>query len=180
MFFLVFVSICSCSQQQARKPISQKSGTFMKESAERNRKLVALEEKRIDSIMKKNPENNYVASKKGYWYSYETKNELDTLKPKKGDIAYFDYEIKTFDGQIIYTKEELAPQVYYVDKQNIIMGLRDGIKLMHKKEKVIFLFPSNMGYGYHGDNKRIGVNIPLICTVTLNDFKPETALKQNN
>jgi len=53
MFFLVFVSICSCSQQQARKPISQKSGTFMKESAERNRKLVALEEKRIDSIMKK-------------------------------------------------------------------------------------------------------------------------------
>jgi len=64
-----------------------------------------------------------------------------------------------------------------VDKQNIIMGLRDGIKLMHKKEKVIFLFPSNMGYGYHGDNKRIGVNIPLICTVTLNDFKPETAVK---
>jgi FKBP-type peptidyl-prolyl cis-trans isomerase len=61
-----------------------------------------------------------------------------------------------------------------VDKeQKMIMGLRHGIKLMHKNEKVTFLFPSHMGYGYHGDNRRIGTNEPLICTVKLNDFKPE-------
>ena len=30
-----------------------------------------------------------------------------------------------------------------------------------------------MAYGYHGDEKRIGANQPIICTVTLNDFKPE-------
>jgi len=29
-----------------------------------------------------------------------------------------------------------------------------------------------MAYGYHGDNRRIGTNEPLICTVTLTDFKP--------
>jgi FKBP-type peptidyl-prolyl cis-trans isomerase 2 len=72
---------------------------------------------------------------------------------------------------------ELRPQTYIVDKQNIMMGLRDGIKLMHKNEKVTFLFPSRMGYGYHGDNKRIGTNEPLICTVTLHDFKPEEKAK---
>jgi FKBP-type peptidyl-prolyl cis-trans isomerase len=55
----------------------------------------------------------------------------------------------------------------------MIMGLRHGIKLMRKKEKVTFLFPSHMGYGYHGDNRRIGTNEPLIYTVQLNDFKPE-------
>jgi hypothetical protein len=54
-----------------------------------------------------------------------------------------------------------------------MMGLRDGIKLMHKNEKVNFLFPSHMGFGYHGDNKRIGHNQPLICTVTLRDFMSE-------
>jgi len=53
-------------------------------------------------------------------------------------------------------------------------GLRDGIKLMHKNETITFLFPSHMGYGYHGDNRRIGHNQPLICTVTLNDFADET------
>jgi FKBP-type peptidyl-prolyl cis-trans isomerase len=58
-----------------------------------------------------------------------------------------------------------------------MIGLRDGIKLMKKGEKVTFLFPSHMAFGYHGDNKKIGTNEPLICTVTLNDIKPENELK---
>ena len=168
MFFLV-----SCSQQQARKPISHSEGSFMKESAERNKKLVASEEKVIDSIIKSNPSIKYLASKKGYWYTYISKNEIDTLRPKRGDIAYFEYDIKDTKGNVIYTKEELKPQVYAVDKQNIMSGLRDGIKLMHKNETVKFLFTSNNGYGYHGDNDKITTNESLMCTVTLNDFKPE-------
>jgi hypothetical protein len=35
-----------------------------------------------------------------------------------------------------------------------------------------------MGFGYHGDNKRIGTNQPLICTVTLRDFMSEVYKKQ--
>lgn len=176
-FFLtsVFLTITSCSQQKARRPISQSSGIFMKESAERNIKLIEIEEASIDSIIKSNPKINYIASTKGYWYYYESKNELDTLRPKKGDIAYFDYEIKDLKGNIIYSDVELKPQEYHVDKeQKIIIGLRNGIKLMHKKEKITFLFPSHVAYGYHGDERRIGTNEPIICTVTLNDFKPES------
>jgi gliding motility-associated peptidyl-prolyl isomerase len=175
------ILVTSCSQQKARMPISQSSGTFMKESAERNKKLVATEEGKIDSIIKSNPTIQYIASTKGYWYHYETKNELDTLCPKKGDVAYFDYEIKDLNGNVIYSDVELRPQTYYVDKeQKIMMGLRHGIKLMHKKEKVTFLFPSHMAHGYHGDNRRIGTNEPIICTVTLNDFKPEPSPIQNS
>jgi gliding motility-associated peptidyl-prolyl isomerase len=171
------VLITSCSQQQARKPISQTSSEFMKQSVLRNKKLIKGEEGKIDSIIKSNPKIQYIASKKGYWYYYETKNENDTLTPKKGDIAYFDYELKDLDGNVIYSDVELRPQVYQVDKQNIMMGLRDAIKLMHKKEKITFLFPSHMGYGYHGDNKNIGPNVPLMATVTLNDFKKDATVK---
>jgi hypothetical protein len=32
--------------------------------------------------------------------------------------------------------------------------------------------------GYHGDNKRIGTNQPLICTVTLRDFMSEAVYKK--
>ena len=171
MFVLFFLG---CSQQKARKPISQSSGTFLKESAERNKKLIASEESKIDSIIKSNPDSNYISSKKGYWYIYESKNDQDTLRPKKGDVAYFNYEIKDLRGNIIYSELELKPQEYHVDKeQKIIIGLRHGIKLMHKKEKITFLFPSHVAYGYHGDEKRIGANQPIICTLTLNDFKPE-------
>ena len=117
----------------------------MKKSIERNKKLVASEETDIEALIKRDPKVTYIASKKGYWYTYENKNTLDSLTPKKGDVAFFDYEIKDLKGNVIYSELELRPQIYYVDKQNIMMGLRDGIKLMRKNEKVRFLFPSNMG-----------------------------------
>ena len=177
---IFMILMVSCKQQQARMPISRSSGTFMKESIARNKKLVAGEELRIDSIIKSNPSIKYFASNKGYWYHYDIKNEKDTLRPRKGDIAYFDYEIKDFKGNVIYSDVEMRPQVYAVDKQNIMMGLRHGIKLMRKNEKVTFLFPSHIAYGYHGDDKSIGPNEPLICTVTLNDFKPENKLTPTN
>jgi gliding motility-associated peptidyl-prolyl isomerase len=178
-FLLLGIMITSCSQQQARRPVSHSSGTFMKESVERNKKLVANEETQIDSIIKSNPQIKYIASDKGYWYHYDMEVTTDSIRPKRGDVAFFDYEIKDLQGNIIYTQAELKPQVYYVDKQNIMMGLRDGIKLMNEGEKITFLFPSHMGFGYHGDNNRIGTNQPLICTVTLNDIKPEGQLKEN-
>ena len=146
----------------------------MKESIARNKKLVASEEDKIVAIMKSNPNINYIASKKGYWYYYETKNNNDVMSPKKGYIAYFDYEISDLNNNIIYSQLELRPQIYTVDKdQKIISGLRDGIKLMHKNEKITFLFPSHLAFGYHGDDRRIGINEPIICTVTLNDIKQD-------
>jgi gliding motility-associated peptidyl-prolyl isomerase len=177
--FFLSLLVYGCKQhQEARRPISRSSGAFMKKSVERNKKLVASEEDQIKAIIKNNPTVEYFSSSKGYWYSYGTRNEGDTLTPKKGDIAFFNYEIKDIDGNIIYSELELRPQTYYVDKQEIMIGLRDGIKLMHKNETVNFLFPSHMGYGYHGDNKKIGVNQPLLCTVTLNDFKLESLYKK--
>lgn len=173
--FAAAILLASCSQQQARKPITQTSGEFLKASVNRNIKLIANEEAMIDSVIKKNPERKYFASKKGYWYFYETENTKDTLTPKKGDVAYFDYEIADLKGNIIYSEVELRPQTYLVDKQNILMGLRDGIKLMNKNEKISFLFPSHLGHGYRGDNNRIPPNLPLVVTVNLRDFQPEKA-----
>ena len=169
------ILIVSCSQQQARKPVSQSSGTFINESIERNKVLIAEEESKIEQFIKNDSLNHYISSPKGYWYSYNTKVDEPTNTPMRGDIAYFDYEIKNLEGQIIYTKEELKPQTYYVDKENILIGLRDGIKIMKKGEEITFLFPSHSGFGYHGDNNKIGTNEPLLCTVTLNDIKKDTS-----
>jgi gliding motility-associated peptidyl-prolyl isomerase len=175
LFAVLFVS---CKQhEEARRPISQASGTFMKKSVDRNKKLVANEEDVIKKIIKSNPKIKYYATRKGYWLYYDEQNTTDLATPKKGDIAYFNLEVKDIEGKIIYSEADLGPQTYYVDKQDIMMGLRDGIKMMHKNETVTFLFPSHMAYGYHGDNKKIGTNESLICTVTLRNFVPDPTAK---
>lgn len=173
---LFAVLLISCKHpEEARRPISSASGTFMKKSADRNKKLVANEEQVIKKIIKNNPKVKYYATPKGYWFYYEERNAAETLAPRKGDIAYYNIEIKDIKGKIIYSDSDLGPQTYYVDKQDIMMGLRDGIKRMHKNETVTFLFPSHSAYGYHGDNKKIGPNESLIVTVTLRNFVPDPA-----
>ena len=57
-----------------------------------------------------------------------------------------------------------------MDKQEIFTGLREGLKLMKTGETVTFLFPSQKAYGYYGDNNRIGINMPLMCEVTINSI----------
>lgn len=167
---------CCSQKQEPRRPISHSSGEFMKQSVERNKKLNNSEEKLIAAIIKKDTASHYIASPRGYWYFYNQKStQTSTSKPTRGDIVYFDYEIKDLEGNIIYTKEELKPQKYAIDKQPIIIGLRDGIKQMQKGEKVTFLFPSHLAFGYHGDDNKVGSNKPIICTVTLNDVKKEIA-----
>ena len=174
---VVASAFVGCSQQQARRPITQTSGKFIKESVNRNIKLIANEEASINALIKQHPERKYLASPKGYWYYYESENTKDTITPKRGDVAFFDYEIADLQGNVIYSEVELQPQTYLVDKQNILMGLRDGIKLMNKNEKVSFLFPSHLGHGYRGDNDRIPANLPLVVTVSLRDFKPEAVAR---
>ena len=115
--FLVFLNSCSQRQEEARRPISHASGTFIKESIERNKKLVATEEKIIDSIIKNDTLKEYLASSKGYWYKYETKSELETVFPKRGDIVYYEYEIKDLENTIIYTKEETKPKNIMLTKK---------------------------------------------------------------
>jgi gliding motility-associated peptidyl-prolyl isomerase len=174
---LVVITGCQ-NKQEARRPISHSSGSFMKQSMDRNKKLIAGEEAEISRVIRQNKRVKFIASTKGFWYSYIAINTKDTLTPKKGDVALFDYEVKDLKGRIIYSQSELGPQTYFVDKQNIMTGLREGIKLMHRNEKINFLFTSHIAYGYHGDNKKIGTNKPLLCIVTLRDFMSEANYDQ--
>jgi gliding motility-associated peptidyl-prolyl isomerase len=107
---------CCTQKQEARKPISHTSGTFIKESIERNKKLINKEEKLIEDIIKKDTANNYIASPKGYWYYYDVKSDTETQTPKKGDIANFNYEVTDLSGTVIYSSEEMKTQNYVVDK----------------------------------------------------------------
>lgn len=174
---------CCTQKQEPRRPVSHSSGEFMKQSIERNKKLNQNEEALIASIIKKDTANTYLASTKGYWYYYNQKNTQEQPKPLRGDVVIFDYEIKDINGKVIYSQAELKTQNYLVDKQDFMKGIQDGIKLMQKGEKVTFLFPSHMAFGYHGDNNKITTNQPLICSVILKDIKkeaPKEASTTNN
>lgn len=170
LILMLLASVVSCKSPEARKPISHKTGSFINASVERNIKLNKKEKEKIEQIIKADTDSEYIASESGFWYTYETKVEQDTLKPNFGDIVNFDYNVKTLSGQTIYSDEEIRPRDYVMDKEELFTGLREGLKLMKPGETVTFLFPSQKAYGYYGDTNRIGTSIPLMCKVTVNSI----------
>lgn len=171
---LLLVFLISCKQQQARYPVVQKTGSHYNESVARNKQLVTKEEKIIQELIARDSSHNYVASDSGFWYYYSKKiaDSVNTTTPSFGDVAIFDYSISTLNDKTIYGQEELPTRQYTIDKEKLFSGLREGLKLMKAGETVTFLFPSYKAYGYYGDQKKIGSNMPIKTTVSLHKIIP--------
>lgn len=172
---ICFCTFLSCKSPEARMPETVQSGSFISESAQRNKKLNAAEREKIETMIAQDKDINYITSKSGFWYYYNHKIDRDTLKPQFGDTVNFIYSVSNLDGSNIYSSEDIGEQDYIVDKEELFSGLREGIKLMKPTERITFIFPSQVAYGYYGDEQKIGTNVPLICEVTLN-----TIIQNNN
>ena len=166
LILLMFTVFSSCSSPEARKPIVRKTGSFINESIERNKRLnsaenvLLMEKMQIDSL------HEYINSANGFWYYYDKKIADETYLPNHGDVVFYTHEIIALDDSVLYSGEELGTKSYMVDQEDLISGLQDGIKLMKEGEAVSFLFPSYKAYGFTGFDK-VGSNQPLIYKVQL-------------
>ncbi len=175
LLILIITVLGGCKSPEARKPVTQSSGSFINESIERNRELVALEEADILEIIEKDTLNEYIASNSGFWYYYNQKSSdtTNTETPEFGDVVIFDYSITDLNGVVIYAEGEIPTKNYHMDKEDLFGGLREGLKLMKEGEVATFIFPSHKAFGYYGDKNRIGTNVPIITRVTLHSINDE-------
>ncbi len=171
LFFLVL--IVSCKSPEARRPVQSSSGTFIKESAERNKKIYDEEKSYIEKIIAKDSTNDYISSENGFWYYYNKRDTTTAKMPNLGDVVKFTYDIKDLNGSVILSEKENGLQHYKVDQSNqdLISGVREGIKLMKEGETVTFLFPSYKAFGYYGIQEKLGTNIPVQSTITLHSIE---------
>ena len=157
----------SCMKTTPRYPIVEKSSSFLEESVELNKKLNAEEESLFQQYIANDSIHKYIDSPSGFWYYFDLNNNSD-YQIVSGDELSFNYEVYNLNDELVYSFEEIGEQVYRMDQQEIVEGLRVGLKLMSVGDKVTFLFPSHRLYGYLGDQKKINVNQPLIYKVQLN------------
>lgn len=179
---LISLFVGACGQPKARKPVKVSSGSFYKESIERNKKLLAFEEGVIQKVIARDSLNRYKQSSAGFWYRYEHQNDTIGYHPQSKDKVLISYDLRTLTNDTIYNREQIGVVRYVIDQRQLFPGLRNAVKELTLGESATFIFPSLQGYGYHGDGDLIGPRTPLISTIVLLEVekhKEENKLNQN-
>ena len=171
ILFLGVLLLFSCKEQEARRPIVQKTSTILSETIEQNKKLIAIENSRIEQYIAQDSIHQYKVSPYGFWYLYATEKKEETLTPKKGDLVEIVYDITDLYGNVFYSKEELGIKKYSIDQEDFIPALQEGLKLMKIGETITFVIPSYRAFGLVGDENKIGINQTIKSTVTLKSIK---------
>ena len=127
----------------------------------------------MDELVKKDSLHAYLGSSSGFRYFYNRQLPGEGYRPKPDDLVTLTYNLRTWNEDTLYRQEEIGIIRYKVDKQELFPGLRYSVKLLRAGEAATFLFPSSLAYGYHGDDDRIGPNVPLKVTLEILDIEPQ-------
>ncbi len=172
-YLCALLLLASCQEPVARRPVEVRSGSFLKVSAERNKRLLESETALMQELAQMDSLRTYQSSSSGFLYAYEKQDASAGPPARPGDLVTLTYDLRTWNEDTLYRREEIGILRYKVDKEELFPGLRYSVKLLRKGEAATFLYPSSLGYGYHGDEVRIGPNTPLKCTLEILEIEPE-------
>jgi gliding motility-associated peptidyl-prolyl isomerase len=167
LFLGVLFLMLSCNKPMPRAPINKKKQDNYSTQINQNRLLIKLQDDAFKQYINENPDKHFKNSQNGFWYAILKDNPKTSKYPKAGDEILFSYEVSDIESQVIYSKKAVGLQKYKVDKEEIISGLQQGLKLMKEGEEAVFLIPSFKAFGVLGDRNKIKTNQPLIYTVYL-------------
>jgi gliding motility-associated peptidyl-prolyl isomerase len=174
LFVLCFgLFLLSCEGPQPRRPVEVKSGSFLKLSAERNKKLLEMEVALMKDLVNRDSLHDYLESASGFQYYFDQQNPGEGYRPTTDDLVTLTYDLRTWNEDTLYRQEEIGTIRYKVDKQELFPGLRYSVKLLKAGEAATFLYPSSLAFGYHGDEDRIGPNVPIKATLKIIEIEPQ-------
>ena len=162
LFFVFWITIflffSSCNEEKPRLPVSVSSGVDYTESIELSKKINQREERKFRKYVSK---QDLEFKRSNFGFLYHIENNL-SIHIKSADEVRFTEIVEGLDGEIIYSS---ITKNLVVDHQEEIKGMHEGLKLMSEGAEAIFIFPSHQAFGFHGDDKKIKSNTPLVYKI---------------
>jgi FKBP-type peptidyl-prolyl cis-trans isomerase len=88
-----------------------------------------------------------------------------------GKTALATVKIRLLDGRICYETDDEFYEEIPIDRNDRESGLNEGLKLMRKGEKAMFILPSHLAHGLVGDLQKIPPLSILVLDVELIDLQ---------
>lgn len=106
-----------------------------------------IHEKEVDVIQKFIEENDMEAQSYPNGLYHVQIEEGDGNKPKSNSLVKFHFTRKYLDGTVIETSQEDDPVRTYLNSNNLVRGLEEGLRLMEEGEKAELIMSSKIAFG---------------------------------
>ncbi|NCF30934.1 MAG: hypothetical protein GWP29_03495, partial [Bacteroidetes bacterium] len=67
---LLVVGVVSCQNLEPRRPINKQKQVFLKESAKRNKNIIAIEQTLFRQAIQQEEKLSFESTSQGFWYAY--------------------------------------------------------------------------------------------------------------
>jgi hypothetical protein len=96
LFVICFgLLLLSCEGPQPRRPVEVKSGSFLKLSAERNKKLLEMEVALMKDLVIRDSLHEYLESASGFQYYFDQQIPGEGYRPRTDDLVTLTSSIST-------------------------------------------------------------------------------------
>ena len=99
----------------------------------------------------------------GLWYKIV--KEGVGPKVKKGEIVTLDYKVTLLDGTTCYSSDKDGVKVFEAGHGGVESGLEEGILMLNKGAKAIFILPPYLAHGLLGDENKIPARSTIVYDV---------------
>jgi len=155
----------SCHEETKKdKPIK-----WTNENSTNMHKTLAAEEE-VDIKLFLAQHGDWKMTKTGSGLQYYIYENGDGIQPNDGDRAEIEFSISLLDGTQCYKTNTDEVQEFIVDHSEIESGIQEGVKLLHKGDRVKFIIPSHLAHGLVGDMNKIPPLTPIVVDFYLRDI----------
>ena len=165
VYFTLLSILVACSYPQPRSPIKQRVETT---SVEKNKELLLKETLLIEQYITTQSNLAYNKSPSGLWYAA---SDINIFTYKKGTQIDFEYKVLDLNNKLVYDRNTIGKQTYFVDEQPIMYGLKEALSLLKEGASGTFLLPSILAYGVLGDQNKIDSNTPLVIQLKITNIE---------
>lgn len=141
----------------------------------------AADDATIQKYLSTNSISNAQKQQSGLYYIPVLTNASAAL-PKAGEVVSVLYTGKLLDGTVFYStsQNDNTPVSFQLLPGQVIPGFAEGVSLMHKGDKAIFLIPSGLAFGTNGSGTTVPPNSVVRFEVELVDINPNFAVPDDN
>jgi len=166
---LVFIFACESSNDNNKRRLKEKQQYEMRELLQGcNKILLNIEKQDIKDFAKR---HRLDIDDTGSGLYYNIKKHGEGKKAKKGMHATIEYRVRLLTGDAVYSSDEDGLKEFEIGRDDVVIGLHEGILLLNVGSEATFIIPPHLAYGFPGDGEKIPKRSTIVYDVKLVDLK---------